>query len=136
MTLTRSLEPATAIRRIETDRDDLLAIDVSGEVTPSDIENFYGLLEGAYALHDRIDVLVRATEFETADWDGVSRQTMREGRERAEQRVGRCAAVGGPDWTSKLGGFFTEDVPVDVRYFEAQEEDQAWQWLGARPKSV
>ena len=89
MTLTRSLEPASAIRRIDTDRDDLLALDICGEVTPSDIENFYGLLEGAYALHEKIDILVRAAEFESADWNGVSEDTISEGRTRAERRVRR-----------------------------------------------
>jgi hypothetical protein len=131
MTLTRSLEPASAIRRIDTDRDDLLAVDVSGEVTPSDVENFYGLLEGAYALHDKIDVLVRASEFETAHWDGVSEETIRDGRARAEAHVRRCAAVGGPDWTRRLSGFFTPDVPVEIRYFDAANEADAWDWLGA-----
>ena len=133
MTLTRSLEPASAIRRIDTDRDDLLALDISGEVTPSDIENFYGLLEGAYALHEKIDILVRAAEFESADWNGVSEDTISEGRTRAEQRVRRCAAVGGPDWTKRLGGFFTADVPVDIRYFDADDEADAGRWLGATP---
>ena len=133
MTLTRSLEPASAIRRIDTDRDDLLALDISGEVTPSDIENFYGLLEGAYALHEKIDILVRAAEFESADWNGVSEDTISEGRTRAEQRVRRCAAVGGPDWTKRLGGFFATDVPVEIRYFNADSEADAWRWLGATP---
>ena len=131
MTLTRSLEPASAIRRIDTDRNDLLAVDISGEVTPSDIENLYGLLDGAYALHDKIDVLVRATEFETADWGGVSETTMVDGRIRAEQHVRRCAAVGGPDWTRRVSGFFATDVPVEIRYFDAGDEADAWKWLGA-----
>ena len=131
MTLTRSLEPASAIRRIDTSRDDLLAVDISGEVTPADIENFYGLLEGAYALNDKIDVLVRAAEFESADWGGVSEDTISEGRTRAEQRVRRCAAVGGPDWTKRLGGFFAGDVPVEIRYFNIDDEANAWDWLGA-----
>lgn len=133
MTLTRSLEPASAIRRIDTDRSDLLAVDISGEVTPSDIENFYGLLEGAYALNDKIDVLVRAVEFESANWDGVSEDTITDGRIRAEQHVRRCAAVGGPDWTKRVSGFFATDVPVEIRYFDAGEEADAWEWLGATP---
>lgn len=132
MTLTRSLEPASAIRRIDTDRGDLLAVDVSGHVTPSDVENFYGLLEGAYALHEKIDVLVRAADFESADWDGVSEATMRDGRARARTHVGRCAAVGGPDWTRRIGGFFTAGVPVEVRYFDIDDEQAAWTWLGAK----
>ena len=107
MTLTRSLEPASAIRRIDADRDDLLAVDVSGHVTPSDVENFYGLLEGAYALHEKIDVLVRATDFESADWDDVSKEIGRGGsvassppmfRSRSATSARTTRPTHGPGW--------------------------------------
>ena len=41
------------------------------------------------------------------------------------------AAVGGPDWTKRLGGFFAGDVPVEIRYFNIDDEANAWDWLGA-----
>ncbi|TIL79063.1 MAG: STAS/SEC14 domain-containing protein, partial [Mesorhizobium sp.] len=56
------LETVPAIRRIDTDRDDLFAIDVVGDVTGADAENLFGLLEAACALHSKIDVLVRLVE--------------------------------------------------------------------------
>ncbi len=48
-----SLDPVPAVRRIETDRSDACAFEIVGHVSPADIENLYGLLEGAYALHRR-----------------------------------------------------------------------------------
>ena len=57
----KSLDAVPAIRRIDTNRDALFAIDVVGDVSPADAENLFGLLEAAYALHPRIDVLVRLT---------------------------------------------------------------------------
>ncbi len=60
----KHLEAVPAIRRIETNRDALFAIDVVGDVSPADAENLFGLLEAAYALHPRIDVLVRLTDEE------------------------------------------------------------------------
>ncbi|TJV02209.1 MAG: STAS/SEC14 domain-containing protein, partial [Mesorhizobium sp.] len=58
------LEDVPAVRRIDTDRDDLFAIDVVGHVTAADAENLFGLLEAAYALHPKIDVLVRLIDHE------------------------------------------------------------------------
>ena len=52
------MDSVPAIRRLDTGRTDLLAIEIAGAVTGADVENLYGLLEGAYALHDRIDLLV------------------------------------------------------------------------------
>lgn len=127
-----SLDPVPAVRRLQTDSDRVFAIEIAGPASGADAENLFGLLEGAYALHDRIDVLVRATAFEGADWSEIDPDTVAEGRKRAESHVARCAVVGGPDWTSSLGGFFSADVPVELRYFAAEDEPDAWAWLGAR----
>src|SRR5687768_6180026 len=50
-TAMRPLEPVPAIRRIETDRADLCALDVVGHLTSADLENAFGLLEAAYVGH-------------------------------------------------------------------------------------
>lgn len=42
------LDPIPAISRIETDRSDVFAVEIKGHVTAGDVENLYGLLEGAY----------------------------------------------------------------------------------------
>ncbi|MDP3895351.1 MAG: STAS/SEC14 domain-containing protein [Mesorhizobium sp.] len=126
------LDPVPAIRHIQTSRDNVFAVDIVGEVTSADVENLYGLLEGAYELHDQLDILVRATQFESIDWSGVSEATMREGREHAEAHVRRCATVGGPDWTRQLNGFFAPSTPVEIRYFAAEDEAEAWAWIDAR----
>jgi len=126
------LDPVPAVRRLETDNPEVFAVEISGQATSADAENLFGLLEGAYALHDRIDVLVRATRYEGADWGEIDPDTVAEGRRRAEKYVRRCAVVGGPDWTESVGGFFSPPVPVELRYFNAEDEPDAWAWLGAR----
>jgi hypothetical protein len=125
------LDPAPAVRRLETDNDQVFAIEITGQATAADAENLFGLLEGAYALHERIDVLVRQTDFEGADWGEIAKETVAEGRDHAERHVRRCAIVGGPDWTGSIGGFFAPDVAVTLRYFPAEQEGDAWLWLGA-----
>jgi hypothetical protein len=125
------LDPAPAVRRLETDNDQVFAIEITGQATAADAENLFGLLEGAYALHERIDVLVRQTDFEGADWGEIAKKTVAEGRDHAERHIRRCAVVGGPDWTGSIGGFFAPDVAVTLRYFPAEQEGDAWLWLGA-----
>ena len=127
------LDRVPAVRRIDTDRTDAFAVEISGYVTAADVENLYGLLEGAYELHDQIDVLVRLVDYEGADWAAVNRHTTEEGREHALKHVRRCAAVGEPDWTSRVGGFFGSDLPVELRHFPSAREDEAWEWIGASP---
>jgi len=126
------LDAVPAIRRIDTDRSDLIAVDIVGRVLPADAENLFGLLEAAYALHPAIDALVRLVEYEDTDWDGLSGRTLERGRKQALRHVRRCATIGGPDWTGQVRGIFTS-LPVDLRYFDAEQEADAWAWLDARP---
>lgn len=127
-----SLDAVPAIRRIDTDRADLLAVDIVGHVSPADAENLFGLLEAAYALHPKIDVLVRLVEYEDIDWIGLSARTLENGKARALEYVRRCATIGEPDWTGQVQGLFTT-LHVDLRHFDAENESEAWNWLDARP---
>lgn len=128
------LEEVPAIRRIDTDRNDLFAFDIVGEVNPADAENLFGLLEAAYALHSQIDVLVRLTDFEGAQWAEISPGTFEQGRDAALRHVRRCASVGGPDWSGYLRGELPEGA--ELRHFPADGEADAWEWLDARPRGT
>ena len=127
------LEAVPAIRRLDTNRDALFAIDVVGGVSPADAENLFGLLEAAYALHPRIDLLVRLTDAESVDWAKISEKTLRQGVAGALEHVVRCATIGEPRWASLVGGFFPKALPFEFRHFGSDDEAAAWRWLGARP---
>lgn len=127
------LEEIPAVRKIETDRDDLLALEIVGHVTAADAENLFGLLEAAYALHPRIDVLVRAVDHDGVDWADIPGDTLDQGKAGAIGHVARCAAVGEPDWTRDAQGWLEPRLPVELRHFDAADEAAAWRWLGARP---
>lgn len=126
------LDEVPAIRRIDTDRSDLFAVDIVGHVTGADAENLFGLLEAAYALHPKIDTLVRLVDYEDVDWQDVSKQTLERGKANALEHVRRCATVGEPNWIGQVEGLFTT-IPVELRHFDAENEPEAWAWLGAKP---
>lgn len=128
-----AIEPVPAVRRIDTDRPEVWAFEIAGRMFGSDAENLYGLLEGAYALHAHIDVLVRLVDHDGVEWEEVSRETLETGRESAIRHVRRCAAVGDPDWTSAFRGLFAPHVPVELKHFPAESEAEAWAWIGASP---
>ena len=126
------LQSVPAIRRIDTDRDDLFAIDVVGHVSAADAENVFGLLEAAYALHQRIDVAVRIVDHEGVDWADISDETLKQGAVHALEHIGRCAAIGTPDWTPDARHALPASSPIEFRHFKAEDEDEAWRWLGVR----
>lgn len=128
-----TLDPVEAVRRIETNRATAFAFEIVGHVTAADVENLYGLLEGAYALHDKIDLLVKIVDYDGVDWGAVSTSTTEDGRRHALDHIRRCAAIGEPNWILDVTGFFTAPLPVELRHFDAADEEAAWEWIGARP---
>ena len=126
------LDSVPAVRRIETNRDDVYAFEIAGHISSADVENFYGLLEGAYALHDRIDLLVQMVENDGVDWNEISPDTASEGRDIASRHIRRCAIIGKSSGIRCLGRFFDPPSPVETRHFDMDEEAEAWSWIDTR----
>ena len=126
------LESVPAVRRIDTARRDLHAFDIVGHVSPADIENLFGLLEAACAIDPRIDVLLRISDNEGVDWQGVSPDTMRQGKALASEHVRRCAVVGDRAGLAAIHGIFLDTRPVEFREFPYDNEDVAWDWIEGR----
>ena len=125
------LEPPASIRRIDTDREDAFAFDIVGHITAPDVENIYGLLEGAYSLHDKIDILVRIKDYEGIDWDAAMKDFGLLGKTHALKHIRRYAVVGGPGWMAALITLFKPFFRVEMKHFGAAEETDAWTWINA-----
>ena len=123
------LDSSPAIRRLDSPRTDLLAIEIAGPVTGNDVENLYGLLEGAYTLHERIDFLVRWPEAEQVDWQKVAPRTVEEARDHARSHIRRCAAIGGKGDVSSLLRALGLGSAEEYRRFSEDEEEAAWQLI-------
>lgn len=128
----RPLERVPAVRRIETDRADAFAVEITGEFTSADAENLCGLLEGAYTLHDRLDLLVRVTALDAVEVGDMSRETAAFMKDHVAQHVGRCAIVDDGGWADRITRIFVPGGDVETRHFEPEDEPEAWRWLGAR----
>jgi hypothetical protein len=128
-----SIASMPAVRRIDTTRDNLFAIDVVGHVNAADAENLFGLMEAAYLLHPRLDVLVRLVDHDGVDWAEVSRETLEQGTAHALEHIARCATIGKHDWTSVAKRLLPSSATTEFRHFDAEDEAAAWQWLEAEP---
>lgn len=121
------------VRRIETDREDAYAFELVGHITAADMENLYGLLEGAYEVHDKIDVLVILRGYEGFDWQAAFKEQTMIGKTHALQHIRKYAFAGGPGWMSAMASLFRPFFSMEMKHFDADEIDQAWAWIGARP---
>lgn len=127
----KSMEPLPVIRHIDTDRDDLCALDVVGRLTAADLENAFGLLQAAFEQHDRIDLLVRICDCEGFDWSEALDKTVIKARLQALRHVRKYALVGGPAWVRLALGLSRPFLSLDARYFPLKDEESAWKWLNS-----
>lgn len=128
----RPLERVPAVRKIETDRPDLFAVEITGEFSSADAENLCGLLEGAYAIHDRLDLLVRISNLDDVDLSDMSPETKDFMRDHVTMHVGRCAIVDESGWADAVTRLLKPGGSVELQRFPPQDEAQAWEWVGAR----
>lgn len=125
------LERIPAVRRLDTNREDLFAVEIAGHVSEADIENLYGLLEGAYTIHPQIDLLMRFVNHDGVDWTDVPSDTVEAGRSHAARHIRRCAAIGDSSVTKRFLRIFAPAEEGEARSFAAEEERQAWDWMEA-----
>jgi hypothetical protein len=131
-----AIDPLPAIRRIDTNRDDLCALEVAGHFTSNDLENAYGLLEGAYAMHDKVDLLVRIKDYDGFDWGAVFDESTIRGKAQALRHIRNYAVVGGPGWMRAVLAVFGPLTSIRTRHFDIAEESKAWEWIGGKEKPL
>lgn len=121
------------IRKIENNRDDLLAFEIAGHITSAEIENMYGLLTAAYGEHPKIDLLIRLVDYEGMDWPSLFSQTSLEMRKEALKHLNHYAVINGPLWLETSIALIEPFLTVEIRTFRPDDEGDAWAWLNAKP---
>lgn len=125
------LERVPAVKRLETNRADVFALEVSGEFTSADAENLCGLLQGELSLIDRIDLLIRLTGVDSTDLSNVSEDTVETMRALVNEHVTRCAVIGQTSRAARVERLFSAGTKAELRHFTDDEEAQAWAWIDA-----
>ncbi|PQZ30199.1 STAS/SEC14 domain-containing protein [Ochrobactrum vermis] len=126
-------EDIPVIRRIPTNREDVFAFAIEGHLDDASMENLYGLLDAAYETHEEIDLLIRLTGYEGFDWTAAFSESMLSMRAKSLKKLRHYAIVGGPLWIQASITLMQPFLSIELRAFEADEENEAWEWLSARP---
>lgn len=126
-------ESIPVVRRIPTDREDVFAFAIEGHLDDASLENLYGLLDAAYADHEEIDLLIRLSGYDGVDWSSAFSQSMISLREKSLRQLRRYAIIGGPVWLQTSVALLRPFLTIDIRTFEVDEEEEAWQWLETTP---
>ena len=103
---------------------------VAGEITEADVRGFEPQMK--FAIEQRgkhpLGIVVDATGLSTVDWS--ARWEELRFLHKYSDHIARVALVGAPKWEEVKSMFLNATVlaEADVRYFEADEMQQAWMW--------
>ncbi len=117
------------IKKVPTDRDNLVAYSIDGHMTADDITSVYTELLAIYKQHEKIDLLVRFENFDGFDWSAVFTDTTYAAKTQSLDHIRRYAIVGAPSWMSTIATAFNPLFALELKSFEPSEEDKAWAWL-------
>jgi hypothetical protein len=123
-----------SIEVVPTERPDLLAFAIAGHLTADDYERtLTPRLEEALRATDAVDLLLRFDDF-----DGMSFGAMKEeaGLVSFVDQLRRIAVIGGPDWMAAAAKALAPLLPLNARFFAADDEAAAWAWLDAEPATA
>ncbi|MEM9105832.1 MAG: STAS/SEC14 domain-containing protein [Pseudomonadota bacterium] len=118
-----------ALTQLETERDDVFAFEINGQVSKEEVEEVYQILEKAYEKHDKISLLVRIGRYDGFDMSALYSDVAYAGKLHAIKHMDRYALVGGPVWIANMMAFFNPLFRMEARHFDLEDETAAWQWI-------
>lgn len=128
-------EPAgQAFRFLPTDRDDVLGFEIDGRFSAEEMPGVVGEFQSWLDRHEKVHLLCRMKRFGGVDPSAFLQRGLLPMKLAAIQKVERYAVVGATGWMRSTIETMTPLFPdMEIRTFSAEQEDEAWAWIGAKP---
>lgn len=123
------------ISKIQTDQEDVYAFEIDGVLSGDSVEKFSDDANAFFANHEEVRMLGRIKNFAGFDLGMVLQSGLLSMKLNAIRKVGKYAVVGAPGWMQKVVAAVAPIMPgMEIKAFAAENENEAWQWIGAKPK--
>ena len=122
------------VTRIPTDRPDLYAFEIDGEVTSEAMEAMSETMNAAFDAHEgKVDMLLLFREYAGSEAGATLDGDVIASRFRSLSNVARYVVVGAPESAETMIEAMGKLMPVEAHTFPLPEASAAWTLLGARP---
>ena len=123
-----------SVTRIATDRPDLYAFEIRGEVSAEAMESMARTMNAAFDAHDdKVDMLLVFRGFDGSEPGATFDLEVVASRVRALTNVARYVVVGAPESAATMIETMAKLMPVEAHTFPLERIAEAWTLLGARP---
>lgn len=121
-----------AFRFLPSSKDDVFAFEINGVISSQEMPDVIEKFEVFLKSHESVRLLNRIKHFGGIDPAVFMQSGLVSMKLAAMQKVERYAIVGAPGWMSKIIDSINPAFPdMDMRTFPADQESQAWVWIGA-----
>jgi hypothetical protein len=124
-------EPAPALHFIQTTNPNVLAYEISGRLHERDIKNAVSEMKPFLEREGKFSVLARLKDFSGFDLTAVFDDDLARAKFKAFSKVEKYAVVGAKPWMRNLFELISPLFSTKVRFFDLEEENAAWEWIGA-----
>ncbi len=119
----------SAAKMIDTGSSALIGYEIDGTLTREDAHKIVDPLEKAFKSNDKIDLFVRMKNYAGFDPSILTEKSFMSMKLTAISHIRRYAVVGAKDWMKNAAGFFASMLPIEMKFFDASQEKEAWAWL-------
>ena len=126
-----TLFSTTSVKQIATTQPNVHAFDVIGHVSSDDAEAMAEHMNVVFDVQDKVNMLLRLNDYSGSDRLAMFDGDVIESRWRSLANVERYAVVGAPAAAATMIAVMDKLIPVDARAFDAENEANAWVFVGA-----
>lgn len=116
------------IRVVEDGSNGLLVFEIDGKMSEQGVDAVFAAFDRAVETHGKINLLLRVKDYEGFDLGILADRDTMTSKLGAIGKVGRYAIVGGPCWMRAMAQSMGPLLPLQIRAFDASEEDAARAW--------
>lgn len=123
-----------SVTRLTSDRADLYAFEIRGEVSEEAMESMAQTMNAAFDAHeDKVDMLLVFRDFDGSESGATLDMEVIGSRIRSLTNVARYVVVGAPESANTMIETMAKMMPLDAHTFPLHRLGEAWALLGARP---
>ena len=131
-----STEPEHGVTVVDTGDPHILGFEIEGRLGRADMERVVERLQRAYESEKKIDLIVVWKGYRGFDPSLLADKSVISMKLSSMSHIRRYAVVGGPGWMKNVGGTVASALPIDIRFFDCDDEDDAWAWLKSTNSAV
>ena len=126
------VEPQKSIHFLQTTSENVFAYEVNGRIREVDIKSAVAELKPFMSRDGKFNVLARMKDFNGFDLLSIFDDNLIRLKIKAPSKIDKYAVVGPKPWMRNLLELVDPLINTSIRTFDADEEEAAWEWVGAR----